>query len=120
MLIKIKGRNERQFNETVESVMNIACVVAGKGSIPSEYDIKNAVNLGKYWYENVKEDMFDILGITNDHKAFVRERGVNFIVIEFSFRYDARYGVQGFPKKTALSNLILAIFNDDEVELVVS
>lgn len=118
MLLKIKGRNKERFKETVNSIMNIACVVAGKGSIPSEYDIKNAENSGQYWYENVKEDKFEILGISNDHKAFVRERGENFIVVEFSFRYDGRYGVQGFPKKTALSNLILAIFDENEVELV--
>ena len=120
MLIKIKGRNEIRFKETVESIMNIACVVSRKGLIPTEYDMKNAERVGNYWYENVKEDKFELLPIANNNKAFITERGENYIVVRFQFRYDAKYDETGFPKATALSNLILAIFDDDEVELVES
>ena len=120
MLIKIKGRNERRFKETLESIMNIACVVSSCGSIPNSWDMKNPESSGRYWYEDVKENKFELLPTANNNKAFVRERGENFIIIEFYFRYDGGIHVQGFPKATALSNLILAIFNEDEVELVES
>jgi hypothetical protein len=118
MLLKIKGRNQERFRQTLKSVMNIACVVSRKGTIPNQSDIANAETHGMYWYEDMQNDKFELLGCANNDKAFIKQRGENFIVIRFQFRYDEGIHVQGFPKATALSNLILAIFNEDEVELV--
>ena len=98
--------------------MNIGCVVSRYGSIPTERDMAEAERLGNYWYENVKENKFELLPTANNNKAFVRKRGENYIVVEFRFRYDGSLEVKGFLKATALTNLILAIFDKDEVELV--
>ena len=113
MLIKIKGCNQERFEKTVKSVMNLACVTFRKGSIPNERDMEESESNGLYWYENTKEEKFELLTTSNNHKAFIKERGENFIVVEFFSRYDNQK-----KKVTSLSNLILAIFNEDEVELV--
>jgi hypothetical protein len=113
MLLKIKGRNQERFRQTLESVMNIACVVARKGVIPNQFDIDNAETHGLYWHEDIANNVFDLCA--NTHKAFVQQRGENFIVIRFQFLYDT----MGLPKAKSLSNLILAIFDNEKVELVV-
>lgn len=107
MLIKIKGTNQERFGETVISVMNLACVCFRRGNIYGKKD------LVEYWYENTKENKFDLLPTANNHKAFIRDSGENFIVIEFYSRYDIDN-----KEVNALSNLVLSFFSDDEVEKV--
>lgn len=113
MLIKIKGRNQEELQKTIKSVMNLACVAFRKGNIPTEEDMQEPERTGLYWYENVKEQKFELLPRLNNHKAFIRGRGDNFIVIEFHSRYD-----RDNEQVNSLSNLILSFFEDDEVELV--
>jgi hypothetical protein len=113
MLIKIKGRNQEHYEETLKAVMNLACVAFRKGNIPTEYDMQESERTGLYWYENLKEEKFELLPTANNDKAFIRGRGENFVIVEFYSRYD-----RDFKKAHALSNLILSFFSDDEVELV--
>ena len=112
MLLKLKARNRLLLNDVVTSVMNIACVVSGSGYLPTEYDKTNLHASGRYWFENVKEDKFELLPRANNNKAFIRERGDYFLIIQFYCRYDTDN-----KKADALSNLILAFFSEDEVEL---
>jgi hypothetical protein len=112
MLIKIKGKNQERFKKTVEMVMNLACVAFGRGTIPTEFDMRDPETHGMYWYENIEERKFEILPSINNHKAFIRDCGENFIVIEFYSRYD-----RGGKEVNALSNLVLSLFSRDEVEL---
>ncbi len=88
ILIKIKGQNQERFQETLISVMNLACVCFRRGNIPTERDMQEPERTGLYWYENTKEEKFELLPTANNHKAFIRNRGENFIVIEFYSRYD--------------------------------
>jgi len=111
MLIKIKGLNQRRFDENVTRIMNLACVAFRRGNIPTELDMQEPERTGQYWYENTKDNNFDLLPTTNNHKAFIRERGENFVIVEFYSRYD-REGKQ----VNALCHLILSFFNEDEVE----
>jgi len=113
MLIKIKGTNQERFGETVISVMNLACVCFRRGNIPTEEDMVEPKRPGLYWYENTKENKFELLPTANNHKAFIRDRGENFIVIEFYSRYDV-----DDKEVNSLSNLVLSFFSDDEVEKV--
>ena len=106
MKIKITGRNEELFKAQLKDILNVATVVAGTGTIPDEYDIDEAERLGRYWVR--EENRFNILGSSNNNWANIREEGENYIVIEFSTRYDR----MGLPKAKALSNLILEWFND--------
>ena len=110
MLIKIKGRNRERFGEVLEGVLNLATVAFSRGYLPTERDIANPQQTGLYWYRKFKDDKFELLPRLNDHKAFIRDSGENFIVLEFYSRYD------GDKKQVdALSNLILALFREDEV-----
>ncbi len=61
--------------------------------------------------KNTKEEKFELLPTANNHKAFIRNRGENFIVIEFYSRYDIDN-----KEVNALSNLVLSFFSNDEVE----
>jgi hypothetical protein len=112
MYLKIKGRNKELFQKNVECVMNVFTVVAGRGKLPSQYDIENAERLGDYWFEFVKDDKFEILGSLNDNKAFVKERGENYIVVDFHCRYNNKIKVE------ALYNLIDVFFADDQIDFI--
>ena len=113
MLLKIKGHNQERFEETVKAVMNLACVAFRKGSIPTEREMQEPEKRGLFWYENAKEERFELVPISHNHRAFIRQRGENFIVVKFYSRY------QGNRKQVeSLSNLILSLFSEDEVELV--
>ena len=111
MLLKIKGKNQEMFEETVTKVMNIACVAFRKGSIPTEEDMQEPQRTALYWYKNIPDNRFELFQQSNNHHAFIKESGENFIVIQFHSRRDSD-GVQ----VTSLSNLIVSLF--DEVELV--
>jgi hypothetical protein len=114
MLIKIKGTNQERFGETVISVMNLACVCFRRGNIPTEEDMLEPKITGLYWYENTKKrNNLNYYPTANNHKAFIRDRGENFIVIEFYSRYDV-----DDKEVNSLSNLVLSFFADDEVEKV--
>jgi len=105
MKLKITGRSPEIFNETLIGVLNIACVVAGWGRIPTDHDIETAS--GRYWQRETDNARFQLLPIGNDYWANIREEGESYIVIEFSYRYD-RTGIC-----VALSNLILLRFPEN-------
>jgi hypothetical protein len=113
MLIKIKGTNQERFENTLKRIMDLACICFRRGNIPTEEDMLEPKITGLYWYENTKENKFELLPTANNHKAFIRGRGENFIVIEFYSRYDIDN-----KEVNALSNLVLSFFADDEAELV--
>lgn len=97
MKIKITGKNADLLQEFLTSVINVACAIAWRG----------AENL--YW--NLDGDKYDLCPATNNYWAFVRERGDNFIVLEFRYRYDST------GLADAMCVLMKARFND-EIELI--
>lgn len=107
MKIKITGRNAELFNHNLTAVLNIACVVAGRGAIPTDYDRENQ-NGGRYWLREKEPNRFQLLPLGNDFWANIRDEGENFIVLEFSYRYDR---TQWFSELFPL--LLLSMFNDD-------
>ena len=102
MKIKITGKNPERFNENLTAVLNIACVVAGRGELPAPNDIETGS--GRYWMR--EEKRFQLLPINNDYWAHIRGEGENFIIIEFLSRNDYA-GISN-----ALSGLILSRFTD--------
>ena len=112
MYLKIKGNSNELFQENVERVMNVFTVVAGRGTLPSELDIVTAERLGCYWHEFVEDDKFEILGASNNNKAFVKERGENYIVVDFHCRYNNKLKVE------ALYNLIDVFFANDQIDFI--
>ena len=111
MLIKIKGRNEERFKDTLTRVIDLACVVFSRGRIPTDYDKEDPERTGRYWIQ--KDDTFDLLPLVNNYKAFIRERGDNYVILEFHSRYD-----KDRKEVNSLSNLIMTFFSEDEVEEV--
>ena len=90
----------------IEQVMNLACVVAGKGRLPSDYDRKNPQQTGCYWYRDGKK--FHILPVSNDHFAKVVSETETEIVLKFSHRYGATSNYTQI-----VETLILGIFPDN-------
>jgi len=110
MQIKITGRTPELFNQFLKSVLNIATVVAQYGYLPTRDDISDPERTGRYWFR--EGDSFRIASISNNMFCSIREEGENYMVLEFSYRYD-KDGIFA----NALTNLLAARFRD-EVEVL--
>jgi len=104
MKIKITLPTNELLNEFINSVLNIACVIANRGDIPHESD-------SAFWTLFPSPDRYDLSPVSNNYWAYIRERGDNFIVLEFAYRY----GNTGLCD--ALCLLLKARFRD-EIEIL--
>jgi hypothetical protein len=111
MKLKIFASNKERFESNLIRFLNLSTLICLGGSIPSQYDIENAENLGRWWIKEEDNNRFQLLGISNNDWVNIHEEGENFIIVEFNFRYD-----KGSYKKVAISNLMLAFF--DFIELI--
>ena len=111
MQIKITGKNKELFESTLTSVLNISAVVAMGGYIPEDHDIENAQQSGRYWARETEGGVnrFNLYPRSNSYFANIRDKGDNYIVLEFSYRYDRAAG----GLTDALQHLIVARFRDD-------
>jgi len=105
MTIKISGRNEELFEANLKTALNIGQVASQRGYIPDEH--YSNPNYGRVWIED--PNGYDLAPISNDYKAFVRNRGENFIELEFSYRYDGA----DRPFANALTVLVAAVLRQD-------
>ncbi|MEK6829077.1 MAG: hypothetical protein AABY15_03040 [Nanoarchaeota archaeon] len=106
MELKITGNTEERFNNNLKSFLNVATMICLKGNVPTQKDIDQAEALGRWWTLEEKNKRYQILGSVNDNWLNIRESGVNYIIVEFNFRYDI-----DSQKKKAISNLMLAFFD---------
>lgn len=105
MKLKISGNTEERFDRNLTSFLNLATLICLKGIIPTQKEIDEPERLGKWWFLD-EGKRYVMIGAANDYWANIREKGENYIVIEFSFRYDI-----DLKKKKAVSNLMLALFD---------
>lgn len=85
MTITITHKNPEVFNEYLTSVLNIACVVAGHGNIPT--DIEQTIpQHGRYWWRD--HNRFHLYSTANDWWANVRAESESSITLQFSKRHD--------------------------------
>jgi hypothetical protein len=112
-LVKIKGDTPEHLNAMITAVMNMACVIFGRGQIPTTRDIAEPEKGGQYWYKNTEENKFELLPMLNNHKAFIRDEGELYMTVEFHSRYD-RDGEQ----VRTITELMGAIFQDYQIELI--
>lgn len=105
MKLKITGRNKDNFDKNLTDFLNVATMICLQGTIPTEYYIKEAKNLG-YWWFRENDSRFELLKAINNHKLIIRNEGENFIIVEFNIRYD-----YDGKKKTTISELMLAWFD---------
>ena len=90
MKLRIFGRNQELFKDALERVMNVACVAAMYGYIPTELEIESPQQRGRYWYRSnqFNNDRFNLFPAANDRWANVKEEGENSITVQFNYRYD--------------------------------
>jgi hypothetical protein len=113
MKIKITGKSQELFEHYLTTVLNLAAVAAMGGYIPDKREIEEPQRFGRYWYrekEGATLDRFNLYPMSNDYFANVREEGENYIVLDFSYRYDRAGG--GFFD-AALCNLLQIRFYDN-------
>ena len=107
MKFKIRGKTKEQLQDNIKKILNIACVVFRGGFIPNDYERKYILESGNYWYLNEKENKYELYPAVNNHKAFIREKEDNYIILEFYSRYGSKEQIE------ALTNLILLFFPDE-------
>mgnify|MGYP001770286087 CR=1 FL=1 len=109
LLIKGKGntpeRVQESLNHYLESVLNIACVIARGGSLPNSLDLAYPTQRGGYWY--FEGDKVHLHGSANDFFSFVIERGDDYVILQFHYRYDK----QGFAD--AITSLLAIRFPEN-------
>ena len=86
MTITIAHKNPEVFNEYLTSVLNIACVVAGHGNIPTDMDQIYTQQTGRYWWRD--HNRFHLYSTSNDWWANIQAESENSITLSFSKRGD--------------------------------
>jgi len=90
----------------LRNILNLACVAAMNGYLPSAADISEAEHTGLYWYRQGK--VVHLFGRTNNHWAYITEaEGV--IEVEFDYRYGRKHN-RAWAK--AICDLAVACFPD--------
>lgn len=107
MKIKITGKSKELFDHYLTAVLNLAAVAAMGGHIPTQREIEMPDELlQRYWVrerDGATLDRFNLYPMSNDYYANIREKGENYIVLDFWYRHD-RAGGGSFV--AALCNLL--------------
>lgn len=109
MEIKIKGRTPEQLQRNIDRIITMASVICQGGYLPTEEE-QTEVNLGRKPYLDEDNSRYHLFPMANNDWANIRKRGEDFVVLEFNHRYD-----KGYKKKEALTNLIIAWFEEAEL-----
>ena len=86
MNITIQHPNPEVFTEYLTSVLNIACVVAGHGNIPSDIEQESPERLGRYWWREGAR--FNLYSTANNWWANVHEESETSIKLSLQARND--------------------------------
>lgn len=115
MKLRIFGRKDILFKDALERVMNLACVAAMYGYIPTELEIESPQQRGRYWYRSNEggNDRFNLFPAANDRWANVKEEGENSITVQFNYRYD-RLNLKYCEKLTIFLNAVFP----DQTEII--
>lgn len=98
MQIKITGKDPGQFKNNLTAALNVACVVAMGGYLPTEQDRKEPFTSGKYWWRGGLEihgNRFDLYPLVNDYHANIKAETETSLTLEFLYRYDRGSGKFG-------------------------
>ena len=105
MQVKIYHPNPDAVQQILTNILNLATVVALGGHIPSELEMTNPSQRGRYWWR--EDDKYHLASCNNDWWAFVHEESSASITLEFRYRNDSR-GVAD-----ALAQLLVLRFRGD-------
>lgn len=84
-IIKIQHKNPEVFQGYLICVLNVACVVAGHGHIPTEREQANPDQYGRYWWREDKR--YHLCSTNNDWWANIQHESENSMTLSFSCRY---------------------------------
>lgn len=89
MKIQITHPNPLIVHQTLNNVLNIACVVALGGFLPDEEEQRNPQRFGKFWYR--EGEKVHLAAISNDFWAWVTDETETSVTVEFSCRYSLNF-----------------------------
>jgi len=107
--IKVFAKTHEIKTQILESVLNVACVAAMRGYIPTNLDKNEPQITGRYWWR--EGDKFHLYGMGNNHWAFVRDEDETHTIIEFMYRYEGSTNRFCGP----LAELLIALFPDNTI-----
>ena len=90
MNINVQHPNPEVFQEYLKCVLNLACVVAGHGNIPTPEEQANPDQYGRYWWR--EDSCYNLYSLNNDWWAKVESETETSMELYFLYRYD-RNGV---------------------------
>lgn len=109
-MLKLTSNNNSDLMETFQRILVMASVIVQQGYLPTEEEINEPERYGRYPYKDKnKNNSYQLFGSVNNDWVNVREESENFIIFEFSFRYDSKN-----IKKNTMNNVILTWFNNVE------
>ena len=111
--IKVLGKNPEQLKSNIESVLNIASMIASRGHLPNEKGRENSA----YWwlYKDGKDgwEGWDLYPTVNNYWVYIDKKSETFMELRFHYRYDGKENVW---VKSVISVIKLAL--QDDVELL--
>lgn len=116
--VKITGRNKELFEKFLEGALNVATLIARKGSMPGEYYMtdEHRERYGEWWI--LQDGRYNILGTVNNHKAFIRAREENTITLEFSSHYDNIHP-EGMSYNKTVAEAIVVMLGNENAEIII-
>lgn len=90
MKIQIIHPNPEIVQQTLNNVLNIACITALGGFIPTERDQANPELTGTYWYR--EDDKIHLAGINNDFWGYITDETETSVTLEFRYRRNHLFG----------------------------
>lgn len=105
MKLKITGNTPERFESNLKRFLNLSTLVCLKGYVPSQNEIEKP-ELGRWWILEEENKRYQLLPSANDYWLNIREKGTNYIILDFSYRYDSN-----FKMKNALCELTSTVFD---------
>ncbi len=99
-----------KHGNTHRNVFNIASVFAGIGNLPTEMEIRNPMQYGRYWWR--EGNKIHLYSISNDWWAWITEETDESMTIQITYRYD-KGGVSD-----AIMQAIGLLFQNNGVEII--
>jgi len=90
--VRIFAQTNEQLNEILDGFFNTIMVMVSLGRIPTKWDYNHPEN-GRTWQWNEDKTIVDFAPVSNNYKAFVRNRDETSIELQFLVRYlaESRY-----------------------------
>lgn len=114
-LVKITGKNKEIFNHNLNSAINVAALCAKRGVLPKEVEIQKEG--GDWWVLNEEQKVYNLNPNSNNHQAFIREKGENHILLEFFYRSENKL-INPLTFQKTMAELVVVMLGQDNAEII--